>query len=101
MIIKTSFKHMNSTPSIQEITERKSERLKKYFDGNFSLSWTFEVQKNEHIVHAHLTGHHMDYFSESRTESIYAGIDEALHALEKQVKRHKEILRNRKHSVAA
>ncbi len=94
MNIKTAYKHLESTPAIEEITQRKSEKLKKYFQGKLNLDWTFTVEKKLHIAHCHLTGNNMDFFAEATTESIYSAIDEAILALEKQVKKHKEQLKN-------
>ena len=94
MNIKTTYKHLESTPAIEEITHRKSEKLKKYFEGKLNLDWTFTVEKKTHVAHCHLTGNHMDYFAEASTDSIYSAIDETILALEKQVKKHKELVKN-------
>lgn len=99
MRIKMSFKHLESTPSIEEITNRKSERLKKYFQGRIDLVWNFTVEKGEHIAHCHLLGSGMDYFAEAKTDSIYSGIDEVVHKLETQIRRKKEKLKNHKHAA--
>ena len=100
MNIKTTYKQLDSTPAIDEVTNRKSEKLKKYFQGKLNLSWTFTVEKKSHIAHCHLTGNNMDYFAEATTESIYSAIDETILALEKQVKRHKEQVKNHHVKIA-
>ncbi len=94
MNIKVTYKHLESTPSLDEITLRKSEKLKKYFDGNLNLNWNFTVEKKSHIAHCHLTGNHMDFFAEASTDSIYSSIDEVVLALEKQVRKNKEQLKS-------
>ena len=94
MNIKITYKHLESTPALDEMTERKSEKLKKYFDGKLNLHWNFCVEKQNHIAHCHLTGSHMDYFAEATTSSIYSSIDAVVMALEKQIRKNKEQLKN-------
>ncbi len=94
MNIKVTYKHLESTPALDEMTHRKSEKLKKYFDGKLNLSWSYTVEKQQHIAHCHLTGNHMDFFAEATTSSIYSSIDEVVLALEKQVRKNKEMLKN-------
>jgi len=94
MNIKVTYKHLDSTPSLDEITHTKSEKLKKYFDGKINLSWNFTVENKSHVAHCHLTGSHMDFFAEASTSSIYSAIDEVVSALEKQVRKNKEQLKN-------
>lgn len=94
MNIKVTYKHLDSTPSLNEITRTKSEKLSKYFDGKMNLYWNFSVEKQAHVAHCRLTGNHMDYFAEASTDSIYSAIDEVVFALEKQVRKNKEQLKN-------
>ena len=97
MKVTISYKHLDSTPAIDEITHRKSEKLKKYFNGKINLRWNFTVEKKDHIAHCHLTCvDNIDYFAEARTESLYSAIDEVEAKLEKQIRKKKEILKNHK-----
>jgi putative sigma-54 modulation protein len=94
-----SFKHLESTPGLNDVTHEKSEKLKKYFDGKVTLHWNFTVEKDRHVAHCQLTGSRMNYFAEATTESIYSAIDEVIHKLERQVQRKKEIWKNHKHAA--
>lgn len=101
MKITISYKHLDSTEGIDEVTKRKSEKLKKYFDGRIELKWNFTVEKERHVAHCHLMGNHMDYFAEAVTDSIYSGIDEVVAKLERQISRKKEKIRNHKFNSVA
>ena len=90
MNLKLSYKHLESTVGIDEITRRKSEKLKKYFKGKLNLNWNFSVEKQSHIAHCHLTGDHIEFFAEATTHSLYSSIDEVIHHLERQVRKNKE-----------
>jgi putative sigma-54 modulation protein len=94
MNIKISYRHMTSTEAIDETTRKKSEKLKKYFNGKLKLDWNFSVEKQEHVSHCHLTGDHIEFFAEAKTDSIYKGIDEVVAHLEKQVRKNKEKLKD-------
>ena len=97
MKIKVTYKHLESTPALDEMTQKKSEKLKKFFDGQLNLHWSYTVEKMNHIAHCHLTGNHMEFFAEATTDSIYASIDEVILALEKQLRKNKEQLKNHHH----
>ena len=99
MNLKISYKHLESTAGIDEITRRKSEKLKKYFQGKLNLDWNFTVEKQSHIAHCHLTGDHIEFFAEASTPTLYSAIDEVIQHLEKQVKKNKEQIRHRKGGI--
>jgi putative sigma-54 modulation protein len=94
MNIKITYKHLDSTPGIDEVTHRKSEKLSKYFKGKMNLDWNFTVEKQDQIARCHLTGDHIEFFSESKSDNLYQSIDEVISCLERQVKKHKEVVRN-------
>ena len=97
MKVTISYKHLESTPAIDEITHRKSEKLKKYFDGKINLKWNFTVEKKQHIAHCHLTSvDNIDFFAEAQTDSIYSAIDEVESKLEKQIRKKKEMVKTHK-----
>ncbi|MBS1958938.1 MAG: ribosome-associated translation inhibitor RaiA [Bdellovibrionales bacterium] len=94
MNIKITYRHMNSTGALDEVTRTKSEKLEKYFQGKLNLDWNFAVEKQAHIVHCHLTGDHIEFFAEATTDSAYSAIDKVVDHLEKQVKKNKEKLKD-------
>jgi putative sigma-54 modulation protein len=96
MNIKISYKHLESTPAIDEVTRTKSEKLSKYFQGKMNLDWNFTVEKQSQVAHCHVTGDHMEFFAEATTASIYTSIDEVVHHLERQIRKNKELVRNHK-----
>jgi len=92
MITHYTFKNIDSSDSLKTYAEEKAERFKKYFDGNVELTWTFDKQHGEFVSHCHLIGNRMDYFGEGQATDAYATVDLALTRLEKQIKKHKEIV---------
>lgn len=97
MNLNVSFKHMEPSDSLKEFIAEKSATLKKYFQGQISVTWNLTVEKQSRVAHCHLVGNQMDYFGESGTEDFKASIDEALDKIERQVRKHKEIVKDRLH----
>lgn len=94
MTLNMSFRHMGSSNALKAYTEEKSDKLAKYFRGKISVTWTFTVEKQSRIAHCHLVGNHMDYFGEASTEDFHASIDQAIDKIEKQLRKHKEIVKD-------
>jgi len=97
MNIELSFKNLEATPSAKNYVMEKTEKLKKYFQGKVHVTWNFSVERQNLIAHCHLTGNHMDYFGEAETNDIYASVDLALDRIERQLKKRKEIIKNKLH----
>jgi putative sigma-54 modulation protein len=97
MDIKISYKHLESTDGIDAVTHKKSEKLKKYFEGKLNLDWNFSVEKQNQIARCHLTGNHMEFFAEGTSSSIYSSIDEVIGKLERQVLKRKEEVKKGHH----
>lgn len=92
MNIQISFKNLDSSDRVKAHTEEQSERLKKYFQGKISLTWNFSRERENHIAHCHLVGNGMNYFGESESIDFFAAIDQCIEKIEKQLRKHKEIV---------
>ncbi len=93
-----SFKNMTPSDSLRTFIEEQSQGLKRFFDGKITLTWVLTHEKHDCIAHCHLVGNHMDYFGEGVTEDFKASIDLAFDKIEKQVQRHKEIVKDHLHN---
>jgi putative sigma-54 modulation protein len=101
MQIDMSFRHMDNSEATKEYTRARCETLKRYFDGRVHLVWTFSAEKLQRIAHCHLLGNNMDYFGEASTEDMKGSIDLVIDKIEKQVRKHKEIVKDHLHRGAA
>ena len=50
------------------------------------------MEKEERVAHCHLVGNNMNYFGEASTEDLRTSIDQALEKIEKQIKKHHDIV---------
>jgi len=97
MNLNMSFKQMGPSDAIKFYTRERSTRLEKYFRGRINVSWNFSVTHEGHAAHCRLVGYHMDYFAEAVTEDLHASIDLVVERIERQVRKHKEIVKDHLH----
>ena len=94
MQLDVSFRHFAPDESLKTFVQDKSETLKKYFQGNIHLTWILTQEKLGANAHCHLLGNNMDYFGEASNHSFMTAIEEALHRVETQVRKKKEMVRD-------
>ncbi len=96
MRVAVNGKNMVITDAIRDYSEKKVERIKKYFDEIMEVQVNLEVQKNLHIaeVLVDVKGIFLKGFEKS--EDMYASIDFAVDKIEKQLVKHKERIKGRK-----
>jgi putative sigma-54 modulation protein len=97
MTFRVSFKQMRSSETIRKYAQEKCEKLEKYFNGKISVTWSFSMEREDRLAHCHITGNNMNYFGEAGTEDLRASIDLAIDKIEKQLRKHKEIVKDHLH----
>ena len=101
MTLNISFKHMDASDALKAYTKEKTDKLEKYFRGRIAVTWNFTIEKQNRVAHCHLVGNNMDYFGEAATEDFYASVDMAVEKIEKQLRKHKEIVKDHLHKHAS
>lgn len=79
---------------IKDFLEDKTGKLEKYVVGNAHAKWTISYENEEHVAHLHIVGNATDYFGEARQHNLLSSIEEAVEKVERQLKKHKEILKD-------
>ena len=101
MKINITFRHLESTPAIKQHVEEKMEKIKKYFLGPVAIHVILSVEKKiRHQCEITLTEDHFKATAVEECENLYASIDTAIHKLERQLKKHKEQVKDHKHHNA-
>jgi putative sigma-54 modulation protein len=91
---------MRTSEAIREYAKEKSEKLTKYFSGRINVVWNFSMERELRHAHCHITGNHIDYFAEAKSEDLYASIEMAVAKLDRQVRKHKEVVKDHLHRQA-
>jgi putative sigma-54 modulation protein len=97
MDLNISFKQVDSSDALKEFIRTKSETLAKYFQGKISVNWNITMEKQNKIANCHVVGNNMDYYGDGSTEDFKFSVDVALGKIEKQIRKHKEIVTNHLH----
>ena len=105
MKIISSFKHLEHTPALDAKIELKSQKLKKFFDGNFDVHWTCYVRDDgAHCADIKLLGPSFEYHAGAHSDTLYKSLDIAVNKIEKQVSKKKDKWKSRishKHKPSA
>lgn len=97
MNANVTFRHMDSSASLRAYATEKLERVcDKYVRGNVDAAIVLSVERFWHIVDFTLQIKNLTIKASERTEDMYSSIDLALDKIEKQLRRHKDRLRDHK-----
>ncbi|MBI5599319.1 MAG: ribosome-associated translation inhibitor RaiA [Deltaproteobacteria bacterium] len=101
MQVSVTFRHMDSSEALKNYAGQKSERLGKYLVSPAEVHWVLSVEKIRHIAEATIVAKNLSIKAKTSTQEMYSAIDMALDKLEKQVRKHKEKVKNHKAAGAA
>ena len=95
MKIISTFKQLEHTQALDEKIESKSQKLKKFFDGNFDVHWTCSVRDDgAHCAEIKLLGPSFEYHASAHSDQLYKTLDLAINKIEKQVYKKKDKWKN-------
>ncbi len=96
MQISITFRNMESTDALKDYANKKIGKLKKYLNSSFEAKVNLSVdKKSQHLASVNLfsnTG--LNIQGEEKTKDMYSSIDLVISKLERQIKKHRQKLRN-------
>lgn len=97
MLLNLTGHHVDLTDSLKEYVNEKFSKLERHFDQVNNTHVILTVDKQGHKAEAtvHMSGN--DIFADCVEEDMYASIDGLVDKLDRQVKKHKEKLKNHLH----
>ena len=98
MNITVNAKHTTLTDAIRDYSEKKIQRIAKYFDDNMDVHVNLNVEKNMHIAEIFVNVKGMFLKGIERSEDMYASIDMAVDKIERQVVKYKKKLTSHKNA---
>ena len=96
MQISMTFRHMTPTDAMKELIEDKVSKVKKYLHGPIEANVVLSVEKFRHTAEINIAGDRLTIIGKEETDDMYSAIDMALDKLEKQIKKSKEKIRERR-----
>lgn len=89
MNIKITGKDLKATEAIKDYTEKKLERIQKYFEEDFDVNVTIKAEKNLQIAEMHVITKSNTYRAVTEHRDLYASIDKNIDILEGQIRKAK------------
>ncbi len=90
MQLNLSGHHIDITPALRNYVTTKMERLERHFDHVTNMHVILSVEKLRQKAEATLHVSGANLFADAEHEDMYAAIDALVDKLDRQIKKHKE-----------
>jgi putative sigma-54 modulation protein len=98
MQIKVSARHTDLSDSLRSYAEEKANKLSRFYDRLMSVDVVFDLDAGQHRCELIAKAdHHNTFVAREESQDAHASLDAAVKDVERQLTRHKERFRNRKH----
>lgn len=91
-------KNIQLTDALKEVATKKISRLDKFFTKDIEAKIVLSVERTRQKVEVTIPFNGRILRVEEASEDMYSSIDDAVESLEKQIRKHKTKLEDRKHS---
>ncbi|WP_313163217.1 ribosome hibernation-promoting factor, HPF/YfiA family [Sedimentibacter sp.] len=91
-------KNMQLTDALKEAAIKKINRLDKFFQQDIEAKIVLSIEKKLHKVEVTIPFNGRIVRVEESSDDMYNAVDEAVESLERQIRKHKTKLQNKKHS---
>ena len=99
MQTSVTFKNIDPSDHLKSYVSDKLDRFDKYLDNPAEANVVLAVEKFRHIAEINIAGDRLTIIGSEQTNDMYSAIDMALDKLEKQIKKSKEKIRERRASL--
>lgn len=96
MQTSVTFKNIDPSEHLKSYVSDKLDRFDKYLDNPAEANVVLTVEKFRHIAEINIAGDKLTIIASEETNDMYAAIDMALDKLEKQIKKSKQKIRERR-----
>lgn len=97
MKMSMSFKNVRNSARLEAVIQEKTQKIAKFFNGKTEVFWTLTKGSRGVSIDIKVHGPSFSYHANSLTDNPYKGVDEAIGKIERQVKRKKDMTKNRIH----
>jgi putative sigma-54 modulation protein len=96
MQTSVTFKNLDPSDHLKSYIQEKLDRFDKFLDNPAEASVVLAVEKFRHIAEISVSGDRLNLIGKEETNDMYSAIDMALDKLEKQIKKNKQKVRERR-----
>jgi putative sigma-54 modulation protein len=96
MQISVSFRNLDPSDHLKGYAENRMARFKKYMEEPIEVYLVLSIQKFRHLADVTISANGLKIKAQEETGDLYSAIDMVLDKIEKQVKRHREKIKEHK-----
>ena len=96
MQTSVTFKNLDSSDTLKSYVEEKLDRFDRLLDNPAEANVVLSVEKFRHMAEINIIGDRLSIIGKEETIDMYSAIDMVLDKLEKQIKKSKEKIRERR-----
>jgi len=95
MQVAVTFRHMDPSDNLRDYVSDKITKVKRYLEDPIECHVVLSVEKHRHAAEVTIVADGFKINGQETTTDMYSAIDMAVDKIEKQIKRHRERLRQR------
>jgi len=96
MQLSVTFRHVEPSDTLKAYAEEKLEKIQRLLDAPLTAAVVLSVEKFRHVADVTLNADGFTVHSNEVTGDLYSAIDLSTDKIERQIKRRREKIRNRK-----
>jgi putative sigma-54 modulation protein len=96
MQTSVTFKNLDPSDHLKSYVSEKLDKLDRFLDNPAEATVMLSIEKFRHIAEVNITGDRLNIFGKEETSDMYAAIDMVMDKLEKQIKKSKQKIRERR-----
>jgi putative sigma-54 modulation protein len=96
MHTSVTFKNLDPSENLKTYVSEKLDRFDKFLDNPAEANVVLSVQKFRHIAEINIIGDRLSINGKEETNDMYSAIDMVLDKIEKQIKKNKQKIRDRR-----
>jgi putative sigma-54 modulation protein len=96
MQLSVTFRHMEPSDALKEYAREKIGRVEKYLDAAVEANVVLSVEKFRHTADVTILSNGLKINGQEQTEDMYSSIDMVVDKIERQVKRYRQKIKNKK-----
>jgi putative sigma-54 modulation protein len=96
MQTSVTFKNLDASDHLRAYVSEKLNRFDKFLDNPAEANVVLTVEKFRHIAEINIAGDRLNIIGKEETNDMYSAIDMVLDKLEKQIKKSKQKIRERR-----
>ncbi len=100
MQIHVTFRHLEPSQAVKDYVQSKTEKFYKFLHEPIEVHVILEVQKLTHKAEVNVRAKNVKYHGVEESPNLYASIDLVTEKIARQIKKHKEIVKEHKHTAS-